>query len=639
MNVTAILCLIPALPLLGFLVLGLFGNRLGRALSGWLATLATTASFILALALFIGHPDGFAAAAAGGAGQGAVGVIVKLFDWLPVAGLNLSFSLMIDPLALVMTLVVTGVGALIHLYSIGYMHEDEGAPRFFSYMNLFIFSMLLLVLADNYAVMFIGWEGVGLCSYLLIGFWFTRDDYNAAAVKAFVMNRIGDLGFLLGLFAMFATFGSLSFGTVFAKAAGMAPGSPALTLITLLLFVGAMGKSAQIPLYTWLPDAMAGPTPVSALIHAATMVTAGVYMVIRSHILYDLAPASLTFIAVIGLATAVWAGLIALTQRDIKKVLAYSTVSQLGYMFLALGVGAYSTGYFHVFTHAFFKALLFLGAGSVIHALSGEQDIRKMGGLRKKLPITYITFLVAALAISGIPPFAGFFSKDAILAAAFERSPILWLVGVFTAFLTAFYMGRLFVLVFHGTSRVPEKVHPHESPWTMTLPLILLALASIASGFLGLPAVFGLPNLMAGFLAPSAGVYESSLGAGTEWLLMGISVLVALAGFGVAAWRYGPKAVVPGDDDSVKGMARWSLLKFRVDELYDTIIVKPLFVLSSWISDVANDRGIDGAVRGGAGLFSGLGRMVRRIQTGNTVFYLFAMTLGVIVIAAIAALG
>ncbi len=639
MNVTAILCLIPALPLLGFLVLGLFGNRLGRALSGWLATLATTASFILALALFIGHPDGFAAAAAGGAGQGAVGVIVKLFDWLPVAGLNLSFSLMIDPLALVMTLVVTGVGALIHLYSIGYMHEDEGAPRFFSYMNLFIFSMLLLVLADNYAVMFIGWEGVGLCSYLLIGFWFTRDDYNAAAVKAFVMNRIGDLGFLLGLFAMFATFGSLSFGTVFAKAAGMAPGSPALTLITLLLFVGATGKSAQIPLYTWLPDAMAGPTPVSALIHAATMVTAGVYMVIRSHILYDLAPASLTFIAVIGLATAVWAGLIALTQRDIKKVLAYSTVSQLGYMFLALGVGAYSTGYFHVFTHAFFKALLFLGAGSVIHALSGEQDIRKMGGLRKKLPITYITFLVAALAISGIPPFAGFFSKDAILAAAFERSPILWLVGVFTAFLTAFYMGRLFVLVFHGTSRVPEKVHPHESPWTMTLPLILLALASIASGFLGLPAVFGLPNLMAGFLAPSAGVYESSLGAGTEWLLMGISVLVALAGFGVAAWRYGPKAVVPGDDDSVKGMARWSLLKFRVDELYDTIIVKPLFVLSSWISDVANDRGIDGAVRGGAGLFSGLGRMVRRIQTGNTVFYLFAMTLGVIVIAAIAALG
>ena len=639
MNVTAILCLIPALPLLGFLVLGLFGNRLGRALSGWLATLATTASFILALALFIGHPDGFAAAASGGAGQGAVGVIVKLFDWLPVAGLNLSFSLMIDPLALVMTLVVTGVGALIHLYSIGYMHEDEGAPRFFSYMNLFIFSMLLLVLADNYAVMFIGWEGVGLCSYLLIGFWFTRDDYNAAAVKAFVMNRIGDLGFLLGLFAMFATFGSLSFGTVFAKAAGMAPGSPALTLITLLLFVGAMGKSAQIPLYTWLPDAMAGPTPVSALIHAATMVTAGVYMVIRSHILYDLAPASLTFIAVIGLATAVWAGLIALTQRDIKKVLAYSTVSQLGYMFLALGVGAYSTGYFHVFTHAFFKALLFLGAGSVIHALSGEQDIRKMGGLRKKLPITYITFLVAALAISGIPPFAGFFSKDAILAAAFERSPILWLVGVFTAFLTAFYMGRLFVLVFHGTSRVPEKVHPHESPWTMTLPLILLALASIASGFLGLPAVFGLPNLMAGFLAPSAGVYESSLGAGTEWLLMGISVLVALAGFGVAAWRYGPKAVVPGDDESVKGMARWSLLKFRVDELYDTIIVKPLFVLSSWISDVANDRGIDGAVRGGAGLFSGLGRMVRRIQTGNTVFYLFAMTLGVIVIAAIAALG
>ena len=625
---TAILCLIPALPLLGFLGTGLFGKRLGRSASGWIATLATAGSFGLALALFIGHPDGFAAV-----------LDTKLFDWLPVAGLDLSFGLQLDPLALIMTLVVTGVGALIHLYSIGYMQHDEGAPRFFSYMNLFIFSMLLLVLADNYLVMFVGWEGVGLCSYLLIGFWFTRDDYNGAAVKAFVMNRIGDLGFLLGLFAMFATFGSLSFGTVFAKAAGMAPGTPALTLITLLLFVGAMGKSAQIPLYTWLPDAMAGPTPVSALIHAATMVTAGIYMVIRSHVLYDLAPASLAFIAVIGLATAVWAGLIALTQRDIKKVLAYSTVSQLGYMFLALGVGAYSTGYFHVFTHAFFKALLFLGAGSVIHALSGEQDIRKMGGLRKKLPVTYFTFLAGTLALSGIPPFAGFFSKDSILAAAFERSPILWALGVFAAFLTAFYMGRLLVLVFHGSSRVDEKVHPHESPWTMTLPLVLLALGSIGAGFLGLPAVFGLPNLIGDFLAPSAGMYEGQLAAGTEWLLMGISVLVALAGFGFAIWKYGVKAEVPGEDSAVKGPARWSLEKFRVDELYDALVVKPLFALTSWFSDTANDRGVDGLVRGGAGLFGRLGGLVRRLQTGNTVFYLFAMTLGVIVIAAIAALG
>ncbi|HUX37300.1 MAG TPA: NADH-quinone oxidoreductase subunit L [Rectinemataceae bacterium] len=628
MNETAILCLIPALPLLGFLATGLFGKPLGRAVSGWIATLATAGSFALALALFIGHPDGFAAI-----------LDQRLFDWLPVAGLNLSFGLQLDPLALIMTLVVTGVGALIHLYSIGYMHDDEGAPRFFSYMNLFIFSMLLLVLADNYLVMFVGWEGVGLCSYLLIGFWFTRDDYNGAAVKAFVMNRIGDLGFLLGLFAMFATFGSLSFGTVFAKAAGMASGTPALTLITLLLFVGAMGKSAQIPLYTWLPDAMAGPTPVSALIHAATMVTAGIYMVIRSHVLYDLAPASLSFIAVIGLATAVWAGLIALTQRDIKKVLAYSTVSQLGYMFLALGVGAYSTGYFHVFTHAFFKALLFLGAGSVIHALSGEQDIRKMGGLRKKLPITYFTFLAGTLALSGIPPFAGFFSKDSILAAAFERSPILWAVGVFAAFLTAFYMGRLLVLVFHGPSRVDAKVHPHESPWTMTLPLILLAIGSLGAGFLGLPAVFGLPNLIAGFLAPSAGLYEGHLAAGTEWLLMGISVIVALSGFGFAIWKYGVKAELPGEDSTVKGLARWSLEKFRVDEFYDAVIVRPLFSLSSWLFGTANDRGVDGLVRGGAGLFGRLGSLVRRLQTGNTVFYLFAMTLGVIVIAAIAALG
>ncbi|HUX40768.1 MAG TPA: NADH-quinone oxidoreductase subunit L [Rectinemataceae bacterium] len=632
MNETALLGLIPALPLAGFLVTGLFGKRLGRGVSGWLATIATAGSFALALALLLAHPDGFAA----GYGEG---LDLRLFDWLPVAGLDLSFGLQLDPLALIMTLVVTGVGALIHLYSIGYMHDDEGAPRFFSFMNLFIFSMLILVLADNYAVMFVGWEGVGLCSYLLIGFWFTRDDYNGAAVKAFVMNRIGDLGFLLGLFAMLATFGSLSFGTVFAKASSMASGTPVLTLITVLLFVGAMGKSAQIPLYTWLPDAMAGPTPVSALIHAATMVTAGIYMVIRSHVLYDLAPASLTLIAVVGLATAVWAGLIALTQRDIKKVLAYSTVSQLGYMFLALGVGAYGTGYFHVFTHAFFKALLFLGAGSVIHALSGEQDIRRMGGLRKKLPITYLTFLVGTLAISGIPPFAGFFSKDSILAAAFERSPLLWAVGVFAAFVTAFYMGRLFVLVFHGPSRVKEGVHPHESPATMTLPLVLLAVGSIGSGFLGLPAVFGLPNILGNFLAPSAGAYESSLGAGTEWLLMGISVLVALAGFGLAAWRYGPKAQVPGEDSTVKGLARWSLEKFRIDELYDSLIVKPLFALSNWVFGTANDRGVDGLVRGGAGLFAGLGRLVRRIQTGNTVFYLFAMTLGVIVIAAIAALG
>ena len=633
MNETALLCLIPALPLAGFLVTGLFGKRLGRGVSGWLATLMTAGSFGIALALFLGHPDGFASVA------GGAGIDVRLFDWLPVAGLDLSFGLKLDPLALVMTLVVTGVGALIHLYSIGYMHEDEGAPRFFSYLNLFIFSMLTLVLADNYAVMFVGWEGVGLCSYLLIGFWFKRDDYNGAAVKAFVMNRIGDLGFLLGLFAMFATFGSLSFGTVFSKAAGMASGTPAITLITVLLFVGAMGKSAQIPLYTWLPDAMAGPTPVSALIHAATMVTAGVYMVIRSHALYDLAPASMTFIAVIGLATAVWAGLIALTQRDIKKVLAYSTVSQLGYMFLALGVGAYSTGYFHVFTHAFFKALLFLGAGSVIHALSGEQDIRNMGGLRKKLPITYLTFLAGTLALSGIPPFAGFFSKDAILAAAFERSPLLWAFGVFAAFLTAFYMGRLFVLVFHGKSRTAPSVHPHESPWTMTLPLVVLALGSLGAGFLGMPPIFGLPDFMANFLAPSAGVYEGHLAAGTEWLLMGFSVVVALAGFFIAAWTYGPKGVVPGEDSAVKGLARWSLEKFRIDELYDAVIVKPLFAVSSWISRSANDGGVDGVVRGTAGFFSGLGRILRRLQTGNTVFYLFAMTIGVIVIAAIAALG
>jgi NADH-quinone oxidoreductase subunit L len=635
MNDAAILCLILGLPLAGFLVTGLLGTgilgrRLGKGISGWFATLVVGASFGLALYLFIAHPDGFGAASLG----------LRLFDWIPVDGLDIAFGLMLDPLALIMTLVITGVGFLIHLYSIGYMAHDEGAPRFFSYMNLFVFSMLLLVLADNYALMFVGWEGVGLCSYLLIGFWFTKDEYNAAAVKAFVMNRIGDLGFLLGLFAMVATFGSLSFGEVFAKAAGMSTGAPALTLITLLLFVGAMGKSAQIPLYTWLPDAMAGPTPVSALIHAATMVTAGIYMVIRSHVLYDLAPIALTVIAIVGLATAIWAGLIALSQRDIKKVLAYSTVSQLGFMFLTLGVGAYSTGYFHVFTHAFFKALLFLAAGSVIHALSGEQDIRKMGGLRKKLPVTYLTFLVGTLAISGIPPFAGFFSKDAILAAVYANSPILWGLSVFAAFLTAFYMGRLFVLVFHGSERVAKGVHPHESPWTMTVPLILLAIGSTLAGFLGLPAIFSVPDWMAGFLAPSVGEHVVGLAESTEWILMGISTLVVLAGFCAAVWKYGYNGRVPTEDKKVKSLVvRWSLEKFRVDESYDALVVKPLFVFSRWLSSTANDRGIDGAVRGTAGLVAWLGGRVRLLQTGDITFYLFAMTLGVIVIAAVAALG
>jgi NADH-quinone oxidoreductase subunit L len=629
MNEAVLLCLIPALPLVGFLLTGLLGKKLGRGLSSWIGTLTVAASFGLALTLFIAHPDGFAASGLG----------IQLFDWIPAAGLTIAFGLMLDPLSLIMTLVITGIGFLIHLYSIGYMKHDEGAPRFFSFLNLFVFSMLLLVLADNYALMFVGWEGVGLCSYLLIGFWFTKDEYNAAAVKAFVMNRIGDLGFLLGLFVMVATFGSLSFGEVFAKAGAMEAGAPALTLITLMLFVGAVGKSAQIPLYTWLPDAMAGPTPVSALIHAATMVTAGIYMVIRSHVLYDLAPIALTVISVVGLATAIWAGLIALSQRDIKKVLAYSTVSQLGFMFLTLGVGAYSTGYFHVFTHAFFKALLFLAAGSVIHALSGEQDIRKMGGLAKKLPITYITFLVGTLAISGIPPFAGFFSKDAILAAVYARSPLLWGLSIFAAFLTAFYMGRLFILVFHSKDRTTKGVHPHESPWTMTVPLIVLALGSTAAGFLGMPAVFGVPDWMAGFLAPSAGEYAVGLEEGTEWLLMGISTVVVLCGFIFAVLKYGPGKVVPTEDKKTRGPVRWSLRKFRVDEFYDALIVKPLFALSSWLFGTANDRGIDGVVRGTAGLVAWVGGRVRLLQTGNIVFYLFAMTLGVIVIAAVAALG
>ena len=484
--INSLLWLIPLLPLLGFVINGLGRNNFSKTLIGVIGSGVILASFILSIALFFEL----------GAGTQKQ-FTIDLFDWISAGNLHIPLSFLYDPLSAIMLLIITGVGFLIHIYSTGYMHDDAGFGKFFSYLNLFIFFMLILVLGSNYIVMFIGWEGVGLCSYLLIGFWYTNSNYASAAKKAFVMNRIGDLGFLLGVFLIFNTFGSVEFAKVFPQAANMMPGSGTVTLITILLFIGACGKSAQLPLFTWLPDAMAGPTPVSALIHAATMVTAGIYMIARSSVLFDLAPTTQDLIAIIGTATALIAAIIALTQTDIKKVLAYSTVSQLGYMFLGLGVGAYTGSFFHVLTHAFFKALLFLGAGSVIHAMHHEQDMRHMGGLKSKLKVTFATMMIGTIAIAGLPPFSGFFSKDEILAHAYEHNKVLWAIGLFTAFLTAFYMFRMMFLTFFGKYRGTHHAeeHIHESPKTMTLPLVVLAILAAMVNGLGWTASEGSKGL------------------------------------------------------------------------------------------------------------------------------------------------
>ena len=485
--------LIPLFPLIGFLINGLGRNFWSKTLVSWIGSVAILASFALSLGIFLELNA-----------SDVKSFTVPLFDWIQVGALRIPFSFLVDPLSSIMLLIVTGIGFLIHVYSAGYMHSDVGFAKFFAYLNLFIFFMLLLVLGSNYVVLFIGWEGVGLCSYLLIGFWFTNVNYASAAKKAFVMNRIGDLGFLLAVFFIYSTFGSVEFANVFPQAALLPSGSTILVVITLLLFVGATGKSAQLPLFTWLPDAMAGPTPVSALIHAATMVTAGIYMIARSNILFTLAPLTMNIVAIVGLSTAIVAALIAITQNDIKKVLAYSTVSQLGYMFLGLGVGAYTGAFFHVITHAFFKALLFLGAGSVIHAMHHEQDMRNMGGLKAKLPITFFTMLMGTIAISGLPPFSGFFSKDEILAHVYEHNPTLWVIGVIGAMLTAFYMFRMLFLTFWGSFRgtKEQEKHLHESPKSMTIPLVVLAILSVFGGLIGVPEVLGGSHWLAQFLSP-----------------------------------------------------------------------------------------------------------------------------------------
>jgi len=620
---TQLVWLVPVLPLAGFLINGLFRNSLSKSMTGIVGCGTLLAAFILSLLIFGQvRQEGFEA------------VTVTLFDFISVDKLHIPFAFQVDQLSSLFLLIITGVGFLIHLYSTAYMHEEEAPDyaRYFSYLNLFVFSMLLLVLGANFVILFIGWEGVGLCSYLLIGYWFKNLDYGNAARKAFIMNRIGDLGFLIAIFWMINQFGSVTFSEVFPKVQG----TPVviLTGITLLLFVGATGKSAQIPLYTWLPDAMAGPTPVSALIHAATMVTAGIYMIARSNVMYSLAPVTQTVVAVIGLATALLAATIALKQNDIKKVLAYSTVSQLGYMFLGLGCGAYTGAVFHVMTHAFFKALLFLGAGSVIHAMGGEQDIRKMGGLRKALPITSITFLLGCVAIAGIPPFSGFFSKDEILSAAYGKSPVYYVIGLFTAMLTAFYMFRLFAMTFSGKFRGThdQEHHLHESPAAMTIPLVVLAFLAVVAGFLGIPeAIAPDAHWLAKFLAPVVGgsgveaaAHETS--RGMELGLMGLSAGLALV-VSLLAWtRFKNKPELGEPTGFGKVLAN----KWYVDEIYDAIIVRPLNGLAKFFNNVIEKWVIDGLVNGVGRLVQYSSRQLRLIQSGQVGGYVLLMVIGIL---------
>jgi NADH-quinone oxidoreductase subunit L len=623
-NALQIVYLIPLLPLLGFLINGLGRNYLSKTLIGLIGSGSILGSFILSIWVFMQV-------------KGGNTFVAEYFTFIAVDNLVIPFAFKIDQLSSLFLLIITGVGFLIHVYSASYMHEEKPGHfgRYFAYLNLFVFSMLLLVMGANFVILFIGWEGVGLCSYLLIGYWFKKQDYNKAANKAFIMNRIGDLAFLIAIFWLIARVDTVSFDQLFTSAKLAKLTSFDITAITLLLFIGATGKSAQIPLYTWLPDAMAGPTPVSALIHAATMVTAGIYMIARSNVLYTMAPMTLNIIAYTGLATALLAATIALKQNDIKKVLAYSTVSQLGFMFLALGTGAYVAAVFHVITHAFFKALLFLGSGSVIHAMGGEQDIRNMGGLSKKLKITYITFLIGCIAIAGIPPFSGFFSKDAILLSAFMKSPVLYAVAVFTALLTAFYMFRLLFITFTGKFRGTEEQahHLHESPLAMTLPLIILAVLSIAGGWIGIPEVIREGgDYLSAFLAPAVSSipHEHHLSHSDEYLLMGISTGLVLATI-VAAWfvyrNYQRKEAT--------GFAKVLENKWYVDELYDSIIVKPLHWLGGFLKDIFDIKVIDGLVNGAGRLVNYGSRQLRLLQSGQVGSYVLLMVLSMVLIFAI----
>ena len=642
--------LVPFLPLIGVIINGLLGMRFSKKTTGIVGCLSIFGSFVVSCGAFWELLQLPAAE--------RIKEMV-LWQWIPCGDLTVNLGFLVDPLSIVMLLTVSGVSTLIHVYSVGYMHEDEGFRRYFVYLNLFVFFMLILVSASSFLLMFVGWEGVGLCSYLLIGFWYRRQAPADAGKKAFIVNRVGDYGFLLGMMLIFVTFGSLDFLKVLPVAQEtLAYDGIVVTMITLLLFVGATGKSAQIPLFTWLPDAMEGPTPVSALIHAATMVTAGVYMVARCSAFYVLAPVSLWVVAIVGVGTAFFAATIGLTQFDIKRVLAYSTISQLGYMFLACGVGAFTAGIFHLMTHAFFKALLFLGAGSVMHALSGELDIRKMGGLRKQLPWTHLTFVIATLAIAGIAPLAGFFSKDAILWGAFQKNFYLWLVGAITAFLTALYMFRAVFMTFYGKPRLDEEVakHVHESPRMMTVPLAFLAFLSIIGGWIGIPAALKGGDWFHHFLAPvfssgsapvtphhaaniglvgiahaSETVAHGSHELILEWSLMGVSLGVALLGIGLAYYLYLKNPQAPAKiAEHFKRLYRVIFNKYYMDEIYDALFVQPIRRWSEWLWHSIDDGVVDGIANGSARLFVGLSSVLKRLQTGYVQNYAVWMLVGIV---------
>jgi len=650
--------LIPLFPALGFIINACFGRRTSKTVVAWVACLALFFSFLTAVAIFYQFLELPAAAR----------VFERdIYTWISSGEFKVPIGFRIDALSVIMCLVVTGVGFLIHVYSVGYMHDDPGFKRFFMYLNLFVFMMLLLVTGNNLLMMFVGWEGVGLCSYLLIGFWYEKDSAANAGKKAFIVNRVGDFGFLAGIFLLFVSLGAQGIWTLkFAELethAHLLNGTLA-TIITLLFFVGAMGKSAQIPLYVWLPDAMEGPTPVSSLIHAATMVTAGVYMIARLNYLFSMAPDTMFVVALVGVLTAFFAASIGFAQYDIKKILAYSTISQLGFMFVAVGVGAYAAGVFHLMTHAFFKGLLFLGAGSVMHAMSGELDIRKMGGLRKKTPVTYWTFFIACLAISGIPGFSGFFSKDEILWKAFSSSQghmLLWLLAAVTAGMTAFYMFRLFFGIFHGECRADAEVkhHIHESPKVMTVPLMILAVLSLVGGYVGIPTVLGGENLIEEFLAPvfghavshsaaiasgggasfslisqawasaAAGAHETSL----EMTLMAASVLIALIGITLAYIFYLKNQELPRRFTTT--FARLYHVvhnKYFVDEFYEFLFVRGTLRIGAFLLKVVDIGLIDGLVNGTAAAIQRTGAKLRRIETGYVQQYAFGIILGAIAV-------
>jgi NADH-quinone oxidoreductase subunit L len=602
-------------PFVGFLFNIFFGNKISKGIAGMVGTLTVVFSFLLTLCFFSQLL------------QTGKAIEISLFDWISIGKINIDFGIVLDQLSLLWLLFVTGIGSLIHIYSISYMHDDENMSKFFAYLNLFVFFMITLVIGNNLLVMFIGWEGVGLCSYLLIGFWYKNQSYNDAAKKAFIMNRIGDLGFLIGIFILASQFATLNYSEIQSAIAAGQVNTTALGIAALCLFIGATGKSAQLPLYTWLPDAMAGPTPVSALIHAATMVTAGIFMITRMNFLFDIAPEIQNIIAIVGAITALVAASIGLLQNDIKKVLAYSTVSQLGLMFLALGMGAYTVAVFHVITHAFFKACLFLGSGSVIHALHGEQDMRKMGGLRKVMPITFWTMMISTLAIAGIFPFAGFWSKDEILLTAFEHNKVLWIVASIASIMTAFYMFRLMYLTFFRTFRGTEeqKHHLHESPKLITIPLVILAVLAAVGGAINLPGSFWLNHYLEPILATKH--HAHALGA-HEFMLMGVALAGAVVGILWAYGKYLKQGFVPKEDEAIVGFNKVIYNKYYVDEIYTALLVRPINAISNFSRETIEPQ-LSKLVFSFVSAANALGSQGKKVHNGNIGLYLFMFVLGI----------